>query len=61
MLNSGYGYMVMTKNIHDISSIAINASCNYSLLADPNAHDNVYILVDYMKTGLLPFPELISK
>jgi hypothetical protein len=61
MLDTGCGYKVTAKNIHDTTAIDITASFSSSLLSDPNAPDNLYILIDYMKTGSLPFPELISR
>jgi hypothetical protein len=64
MLDGGYGYMVTAHNIHDTTNIAISAYCISSLLAavaDPSAYHNVYILIDYVRTGSLPYPELISK
>ena len=61
VFDGGYGYIVKAHNIHDTTNIAISASCISSPLAGPSASHNMYILIDYMKTGLLPYPELISK
>jgi hypothetical protein len=61
MFGGGYGYKVVAKNSYDTTAIAISASCSYPFLPGPSAGHNLYILIDYIKTGSLPFPELITK
>jgi len=61
LFGSSYGYLVTAKNIHDSSGIRIGVYCDSWIFNESSAGRNGYILIDYIKTGLLPYPELVSK
>ena len=57
---SGYSYVVVAH--HRKQGMDIGAACfSPALWQGMGASHNTDIMVDYMKTGSLPFPELISK
>jgi hypothetical protein len=61
MFESGYGYKVSANHTRDSSNIGIRVDCESWIFNGSSAGRNGYILIDYMKTGLLPYPELVSK
>ena len=61
IFDGGYGYKVTANRIDDSVSILMRASSSSSFLTGSQALHNLYILIDYIKTGSLPFPELVSK
>jgi len=61
MFDSGYGYKVTANHTRDSSNIRIRVYCDSWIFNGSSAGRNGYILIDYIKTGLLPYPELVSK
>lgn len=63
ILEGGFGYKVTRQRVSD--SLLLLSAFSYPPMADPLAPEkgsrDSFILMDYMKTGIIPSPQLIYK